>query len=81
MGDGGLEGHSFGNLFITALAEITGSFEEAVAESGRVLAVHGRVLPSTLHDVRLSADIRLPHGWRSAHRRARARSPAQATGK
>jgi uncharacterized cofD-like protein len=57
----GLEGHSFGNLFITALAEITGSFEEAVAESGRVLAVDGRVLPSTLHDVRLVADIVLPH--------------------
>lgn len=59
MGDGGdsLEGHSFGNLFISALAEITGSFEEAVAESGRVLAVHGRVLPACLHDVRLVADI------------------------
>jgi uncharacterized cofD-like protein len=56
-----LEGHSFGNLFISALAEITGSFEEAVAESGRVLAVHGRVLPSTLHDVRLTADVILPH--------------------
>ena len=56
-----LEGHSFGNLFISALAEITGSFEEAVVESGRVLAVHGRVLPSTLHEVRLSADIMLPH--------------------
>jgi uncharacterized cofD-like protein len=58
---GGLEGHSFGNLFISALAEITGSFEEAVAESGRVLAVHGQVLPSTLHDVQLVADVLLPH--------------------
>jgi len=57
----GLNGHSFGNLFISALAEITGSFEEAVAESGRVLAVQGRVLPSTLHNVRLVADVRLPH--------------------
>ncbi|MCJ7434615.1 MAG: YvcK family protein [Anaerolineales bacterium] len=56
-----LEGHSFGNLFITALSEITGSFEEAIAESGRVLSVSGRVLPSTLHDVRLVADVRLPH--------------------
>ncbi len=56
-----LEGHSFGNLFISALAEITGSFEEAVAESGRVLSVHGRVLPSTLHNVRLLADVSLPH--------------------
>jgi len=56
-----LDGHSFGNLFISALAEITGSFEEAVAESGRVLAVHGRVLPSSLHDVRLVADIVPPN--------------------
>ena len=56
----GLDGHSFGNLFISALAEITGSFEEAVVESGRVLAVSGRVLPSTLHDVRLDADVVLP---------------------
>lgn len=56
----GLEGHSLGNLLITALAEITGSFEEAVAESGRVLAVQGRVLPATLRDVRLVADITLP---------------------
>jgi uncharacterized cofD-like protein len=55
----GLNGHSRGNLFITALTEITGSFEEAIAESGRVLAVHGRVLPSTLHDVRLGAEVTL----------------------
>lgn len=60
-GEAGLDGHSFGNLFITALAELTGSFETAVAESGRVLAVRGRVLPSTTHDVRLSADVLLPH--------------------
>ena len=60
-GAGGLDGHSFGNLFITALAELTGSFEEAIAESGRVLSVSGRVLPSTLHDVRLVADVQLPH--------------------
>lgn len=59
--DDGLGGHSFGNLFITALAEITGSFEEGVAESGRVLSVHGRVLPATLRDVRLMADVALPH--------------------
>lgn len=59
--ENGLHGHSFGNLFISALAEITGSFEEAVAESARVLAVHGRVLPATLHDVRLVADMSLPN--------------------
>lgn len=56
-----LDGHPFGNLFISALSEITGSFEEAVVESGRVLAVHGRVLPATLHDVRLVADVQVPH--------------------
>jgi uncharacterized cofD-like protein len=60
-GDSGLEGHSFGNLFISALSEITGSFEEAVAESGRVLSVSGQVLPSTLRNVRLVADVLLPH--------------------
>jgi len=56
-----LEGHSFGNLFITALADLTGSFESAVVESGRVLSVNGRVLPSTLSDVRLVAAMELPH--------------------
>jgi len=56
--DSGLNGHSFGNLFITAMAEVTGSFERAILESGRVLAVRGRVLPSTLHDVTLMADLR-----------------------
>jgi len=56
----GVNGHSLGNLFISALADITGSFEEAVAESGRVLAIKGRVLPATLHDVRLVAEISLP---------------------
>src|SRR5688572_32360405 len=60
-GASGLDGHSFGNLFITALADITGSFEEAIAESGRVLSVSGRVLPSTLHDVKLVADMQLPN--------------------
>ena len=53
----GLNGHSLGNLLITALSDITRSFETAVAESGKVLAVRGRVLPSTLHDVRLVADL------------------------
>lgn len=56
--DSGLNGHSFGNLFITAMAEVTGSFERAILESGRVLAVQGRVLPSTLCDVTLMADLR-----------------------
>ncbi len=54
----GLNGHSFGNLFITAMAEVTGSFERAILESGRVLAVQGQVLPSTLQNVTLTADLK-----------------------
>ncbi|MEN8241022.1 MAG: gluconeogenesis factor YvcK family protein [Chloroflexota bacterium] len=57
----GLNGHSFGNLLIQALTEMTGSFERAVAEAGRVLSINGRVLPSTLNDVRLIADKNLPY--------------------
>jgi uncharacterized cofD-like protein len=51
----GLEGHSFGNLFIVAMSEITGSFEEAIRATSRVLATRGQILPSTLADVTLSA--------------------------
>jgi len=57
--EGSLKGHSFGNLFISSMAEVTGSFEQAVAESGRVLAVSGRVLPATLENVKLIADIKV----------------------
>ncbi len=52
-----LSGHSFGNLFITAMTQVTGSFEQAVLESARVLNVQGRVLPSTLENVTLCADL------------------------
>ncbi|MBI3972643.1 MAG: YvcK family protein [Chloroflexi bacterium] len=52
-----LKGHAFGNLFIAALAQITGSFERALEESSRVLAVRGRILPSTLEDVTLCAEL------------------------
>jgi len=55
----GLNGHSFGNLFITAMVDVTGSFERAILESGRVLAVQGQVLPSTLQNVTLTADLAL----------------------
>ena len=51
----GLEGHSFGNLFIVAMSAITGNFEEAVRETSRVLAVRGLILPSTLSSVTLHA--------------------------
>ena len=53
----GLEGHSFGNLFIAAMAEVTGSFEKALLESSQVLAVHGRTLPVTLSQISLSAQL------------------------
>ncbi len=51
----GLEGHSFGNLFIVAMSEVTGNFETAIHEASRVLNVRGTILPSTLEDVSLSA--------------------------
>lgn len=50
-------GHSFGNLFITAMAEVTGSFETALLESSRVLAIRGQVLPATLQDVTLVGEL------------------------
>ncbi|MGJ5676120.1 MAG: gluconeogenesis factor YvcK family protein [Nostochopsis sp.] len=56
VGDG-LTGHSFGNLFLTAMSEITGDLERAVAASSKVLAIRGQVLPATLSDVRLWADL------------------------
>jgi uncharacterized cofD-like protein len=59
-GDGDLNGHSFGNLFIGALTEITGSFEDAIAESGKVLAVSGRVLPSCLENINLIGEVKIP---------------------
>ncbi len=56
----GLEGHSFGNLFISAMAEVTGSFERALVESSRVLTIQGRVIPATVQDVTLVGDLRSP---------------------
>jgi uncharacterized cofD-like protein len=53
----GLVGHSFGNLFLTAMSEITGDLERAIAASSQVLAVRGRVLPATLSDVCLWAQL------------------------
>jgi len=53
----GLSGHSFGNLFLTAMSEITGDLEQAIAASSRVLAIRGQVLPATLSDVRLWAEL------------------------
>lgn len=52
----GLQGHSFGNLFIAAMTDITGDFEEGIRAFSKVLAVRGKVLPSTLDSVRLGAE-------------------------
>src|SRR4029077_11746365 len=51
----GLRGHSFGNLFLTALTHVTGDFAEAVRVSGEVLAIRGRIFPATLENVTLEA--------------------------
>ena len=55
--EGSLDGHAFGNLFIMAMADVTGNFEQALRESGKVLAVKGTIVPSTLQDVTLVASI------------------------
>ena len=54
-GKSDLSGHSFGNLFITAMTEITGSFAKGILEASHVLAIKGKVLPSTLENVVLGA--------------------------
>lgn len=53
----GLEGHSFGNLFLVAMSHITYSFEEALSESSKVLAVRGTIAPATTENIRLSAGL------------------------
>lgn len=52
----GIKGHSFGNLFIAAMTQVTGSFEDAVKASSRVLAIRGRVVPSSLDKIRIKAE-------------------------
>lgn len=56
-GTGELGGHSFGNLFLAALTEVTGDFVEAVRLSSEVLASKGRIYPATISDVRLVAEL------------------------
>lgn len=55
--DGHLSGHSFGNLFLAALAGVTGDFLEAIKVSSEVLAIKGRIFPSTVEDVALVAEL------------------------
>jgi len=54
---GGLAGHSFGNLFLTALTNITGDFSQAIQVSAQVLAIRGRIFPSTAQNVTLEAEL------------------------
>lgn len=51
--NGNLGGHSFGNLLLSALEKVTGSFEKAVEEAARILYIKGKVLPVTIHQTRL----------------------------
>ena len=74
----GLTGHSFGNLFLAAMTEVVGDFEEAIKMSSQILATRGRVLPSTLSSVRLCArftdktvvrgESSIPKAGKSIHR-------------
>ena len=56
-GDSPLKGHSLGNLLLTALTDITGSFDNAILAASEVLAIRGEIYPSTLQDVRLHATL------------------------
>src|SRR5947209_2780350 len=66
----GLEGHNLGNLLLAAMADLTGSFERGLQEMSHILAVQGQILPSTLEDVALAAELRdksLVHGESNMH--------------
>ncbi len=59
--NGGLGGHSFGNLLLSALEKVTGSFEKAVEEAGKILNIKGKVIPVTTHQVRLKMILNNRH--------------------
>jgi uncharacterized cofD-like protein len=69
----GLRGHSFGNLFLTALSNVTGDFAEAVRVSSQVLAIHGRIYPATIQNVSLEASMEDGRNIKGETRIARAR--------
>ena len=71
----GLGGHSFGNFFLTALTHVTGDFPEAVRLSGQVLAIRGRIFPSTAQNVTLEAYWKTAR-WCAAKRRFRSSTRA-----
>ncbi len=55
--NGELKGHSFGNLFLATLYKLTGNFEKAVFEAGRILAITGKVLPATITNAHICARL------------------------
>ena len=70
----GLNGHSFGNLFIAAMTGIVGDFARAIRMSSEVLAVRGRVLPSTMQSVTLCAELAEGEGGAAAQHQVRGES-------
>jgi len=73
FGSGDLDGHSFGNLFIAALAGVSGGVENALPEVERILNIQGRVLPATLQDVNLVARVRMTGKTQSLNIRGESR--------
>ncbi|MDP3982178.1 MAG: YvcK family protein [bacterium] len=55
--NGGLKGHAFGNILLSALEKVTGSFDKAVEKASEILLLEGRVIPATLDQVRLSVKL------------------------
>jgi uncharacterized cofD-like protein len=73
----GLRGHNFGNLFLAALTHVTGDFAEAVRVSSKVLAIRGRIFPSTVSNVNLLATLANGKRVRGETKISRSRSPIQ----
>lgn len=73
----GLRGHNFGNLFLAALTHVTGDFAEAVRVSSKVLAIRGRIFPSTLSNVHLVATLANGKRVSGETKISRSRSPIQ----
>ena len=71
----GLKGHSFGNLFLTALTDITGDFADAVRKSSEILNMEGRIFPATGANVRLEAELENGRVVRGESRISRSRTP------
>jgi len=57
-GNGGLKGHTFGNLFLSTLEKVTGGLDQSIEEAGRILRIKGQVFPVTLNSVRLVAHLK-----------------------